>query len=296
MEKVLFIINPHAGQEIMREDLMDCLDEFCKAGLETTVYLTQGPQDAQRMVRETGKRFDRVVCAGGDGTLGEVVNGLMHLDHPPLLGYIPAGTTNDFANSFGIPPYPEDAARIAAHGKPFRVDIGQFNDRYFTYIAAFGAFTGVSYKTPQPTKNLFGHAAYVLEGIRSLPGIKAYHLRVSSQEIDVEDDFIYGMVTNATSIGGIMDVSSVGVEMDDGLFEVLLVRQPDNPMQLQGIINMLLAQDMRSELLCHFKTAHVQFENAQQMPWTLDGEFGGAPPVVQIENKKQALRLLVAEP
>lgn len=296
MKKLLWIVNPNSGRGEIREDLMDCIDIFCKAGFEPTVYLTQGPQDACRMARDESYRFDRIVCCGGDGTLDEVVNGLMVRDNPPPLGYIPGGTTNDVANSLGIPKYAEDAAEIAANGRPFRIDIGRFNDRYFTYIAAFGAFTGVAYSTPQPYKSLFGHAAYVLGGILTLPAIKAYHMCVKSEDaqIDLEGDFIYGMVTNTTSVGGMMGVTPEEVEMDDGLFEVLLVRQPANPMQLQGIMNMLLVQDMSSELLVHFKTGKVQFEVQDEMPWTLDGEFGGAPYKVQIENCKQALTLLVA--
>lgn len=294
MNKALFVINPHAGQETLREDLMDVLSEFSKS-FETTIYVTQGAQDAERIVAEQGAKYDRIFCAGGDGTLDEVVNGLMRLREAPPLGYIPAGTTNDFANSLGIPKYPEDAARIATGEHSFLVDIGRFNDRLFTYIAAFGAFTGVSYNTPQPTKNLLGHAAYVLEGIKSLASIKAYHLKVQSAEVDIEDDFIYGMVTNATSIGGIVEVSPELVALDDGLFEVLLIRQPDTPLQLQGIINMLLAQDMSSELICHFKTKRVSFQNEQEMPWTLDGEFGGAPETVVIENQPRALRILIPD-
>lgn len=291
MKKVLFIINPHSGQQVMRDDLLDCLDILCAAGFEPTVHITQGPQDAERIVRDRGMEYDRILCAGGDGTLDEVVNGMMSLTRCPPLGYIPAGTTNDFASSLDIPKYPEDATLIAAGEHTVVIDVGRFNDRFFTYIAAFGAFTGVSYTTPQPTKNLLGHAAYVLEGIKALPSIKAYHLKIDSAEVQLEGDFIYGMVTNARTIGGIMEMPGADVEMDDGLFEVLLVRQPENPVQLQGIINMLLAQDMRSEQICHFKTARVCFENTLDMPWTLDGEFGGAPPSVWIENCKQALRL-----
>ncbi|MCB6364643.1 YegS/Rv2252/BmrU family lipid kinase [Intestinibacillus massiliensis] len=297
MDKLLWIVNPHSGSGAIREDMMDCIDIFCKAGYEPTVYLTQGPQDACRIAREESHRFDRIVCCGGDGTLDEVVNGLMACENPPPLGYIPGGTTNDMANSLGIPKYPEDAAKIAAHGRPFPMDVGRFNDRYFTYIAAFGAFTGVSYSTPQPYKSLFGHAAYVLEGIRTLPTIKAYPIEVEAKQagISLAGDFIYGMVTNTTSVGGIIGVAPEEVEMDDGLFEVLLVRQPENPMQLQGIISMLLAQDMRSELIVHFKADRVCFKAQGEMPWTLDGEYGGAPQQVEIENCKRALTLLVED-
>lgn len=293
MKKLLFIINPQSGRGILRDSLMECLDIFCKAGFETTVYLTQGAKDACRMAQENAARFDRIVTAGGDGTLDEVVNGLMQCEHRPPLGYIPTGTTNDFGNSLSISHYPEDAARIAASGTPFPLDIGRFNERYFTYIAAFGAFTSVSYQTPQPNKNLLGHAAYVLEGIRTLPFIKSYHVRAEQKNSNVEGEFIYGMVTNATTVGGLINVSARNVEMDDGLFEVLLVRQPENPMQLQGIINLLLAQKMDSDMLWHCKTDSIQFFMNDEVPWTLDGEYGGSPQVVEIENKTRAISILV---
>ena len=261
------------------------------------MYLTQGSQHAFEIIRAEALHYDRIVCSGGDGTLDEVVNGLMLHESPPPLGYIPSGTANDMANSLGIPKYAEDAANIAVHGRLFRMDVGQFNERYFTYIAAFGAFTDVAYSTPQPYKNLLGHAAYVLNGILALPSIKAYPMHVHSdfEPVDVSDTFIYGMVTNATSVGGIVGVTPENVEMDDGLFEVLLVRQPENPLQLQGIIHMLLAQDMSSELLVHFKTNKVSFQMHDKISWTLDGEFGGTPESVEIENKEKALTILVAD-
>ncbi len=295
MQKVLFIINPNSGSGEMRQDLMECLDIFCKAGFETTVYLTQCTQDAEHLVRENAHRFDRIVCAGGDGTLDEVVNGMMALDTRPPIGYLPAGTTNDFARSLQIPPYPEDAAKIAAFGKPFLIDVGKCNDRYFTYIAAFGAFTGVSYSTPQPYKSLFGHTAYVLEGIRALPAIKAYQTHVVGDGVEVTGSFIYGMVTNATMVGGVFSVSEDDVQMDDGLFEVLLIRQPENAVQLQGIINLLLAQNMDSDMIVHFKSAAVSMEMQEAVCWTLDGEFGGKLQTVQIENQRQAITLLTPQ-
>lgn len=295
MQKMLFIVNPHAGRGEMRDYLMDCLEIFGKAGYETTVYLTQGARDAERMVQENAYRFDRIVCAGGDGTLDEVVNGMMQISgEKKIIGYIPAGTTNDFAHSLHIPFHAEDAAEVIVHGKVFALDIGRFNDRYFTYIAAFGAFTGVSYSTPQPYKNLLGHAAYVLEGIRTLPSIKAVHAVVTTDQNErVEGDFVYGMVTNATTIGGVLNVSAEEVQMDDGLFEVLLIRQPGNPLQLQGIINLLLAQNMDSNQICHFKAASIHIEMDEAANWTLDGEFGGRVQSIQIQNCHQVLPLMI---
>lgn len=295
MKNLLFIINPHSGRGKIKENLMECLNIFSQEGYITSVYLTQEAGQAEQIAKQYASAFSRIVAAGGDGTLNEVVNGLMGLEKCPEIGYIPVGTTNDFGNSLGIPSIPEDAAKIAVTGTIFNLDVGRFDARYFTYIAAFGAFTGVSYSTPQPTKNLLGHAAYVLEGIRSLPSIKAYHLKLTCEETTIEGDFIYGMVTNATTVGGVLNVSNEEVEMDDGLFEVLLIHQPENPMQLQGIITLLLAQDLSSNAICHFKTKTVTFEMDEAMPWTLDGEYGGTPKTVRIENCRRVLPVVVAD-
>ena len=202
MKRMLWILNPHAGRGAMSGKIIGCVTAFQQAGYDVTIYITQGAQDATRVARERAGEFDRIVCAGGDGTLNEVITGLMQAETRPVLGYVPAGTTNDFAFSLGISKVPAEAAVIAAGDTLQALDIGRFNDRYFNYIAAFGAFTEVSYETPQQTKNIFGRAAYIIEGIKALTNIKTYHIRVNSAETQMEDDFIYGMVTNTVSVGG----------------------------------------------------------------------------------------------
>ena len=223
MKKLLWIVNPHAGRGAMSGKIIGCVTAFQQAGFDVTLYVTQGAQDATRVARERAGEFDRIICAGGDGTLNEVVTGLMSVEAPPPLGYIPAGTTNDFAQSLDIPKVPAEAAVIAAGDRLQALDIGRFNDRYFNYIAAFGVFTEVSYATPQQSKNIFGRAAYILEGVKALTNIKAYHIRVESDEVTAEDNFIYGMVTNSVSVGGFKAITPDGVALDDGLHEVLLV-------------------------------------------------------------------------
>ena len=223
MKKLLWIVNPHAGRGAMSGKVIGCVTAFQQAGYDVTLYVTQGAQDATRVARERAGEFDRIICAGGDGTLNEVVTGLMEAPVRPSLGYIPAGTTNDFAQSLDIPKVPAEAAVIAAGDRLQALDIGRFNDRYFNYIAAFGVFTEVSYATPQQSKNIFGRAAYIFEGVKALTNIKAYHIRVESEEVTVEDDFIYGMVTNSVSVGGFKGITPDGVALDDGLHEVLLV-------------------------------------------------------------------------
>lgn len=289
MKKLLWIVNPHAGRGAMSGKIIGCVNVFQQAGYEVTLYVTQGAQDATRMVRERAGEFDRIVCAGGDGTLNEVVVGLMESDTRPPLGYIPAGTTNDFALSLGISKVPAEAAAVAVGDNLQALDIGRFNDRYFNYIAAFGVFTEVSYATPQQSKNIFGRVAYILEGVKALTNIKQHHIRVTSAEMTLEDDFIYGMVSNSVSVGGFKAITPDGVALDDGLHEVLLVYPVENPMELQWLVNDLLTHNMESTRFVYFRTSQITFDATEEVPWTLDGEFGGSTKRAEISNCARAI-------
>lgn len=289
MKKLLWIVNPHAGRGAMSGKIIGCVNVFQQAGYEVTLYVTQGAQDATRMVHERAGEFDRIVCAGGDGTLNEVVVGLMESDTRPPLGYIPAGTTNDFALSLGISKVPAEAAAVAVGDNLQALDIGRFNDRYFNYIAAFGVFTEVSYATPQQSKNIFGRVAYILEGVKALTNIKQHHIRVTSAEMTLEDDFIYGMVSNSVSVGGFKAITPDGVALDDGLHEVLLVYPVENPMELQWLVNDLLTHNMESTRFVYFRTSQITFDATEEVPWTLDGEFGGSTKRAEISNCARAI-------
>lgn len=289
MKKLLWIVNPHAGRGAMSGKIIGCVNVFQQAGYEVTLYVTQGAQDATRMVRARAGEFDRIVCAGGDGTLNEVVVGLMESDTRPPLGYIPAGTTNDFALSLGISKVPAEAAAVAVGDNLQALDIGRFNDRYFNYIAAFGVFTEVSYATPQQSKNIFGRVAYILEGVKALTNIKQHHIRVTSAEMTLEDDFIYGMVSNSVSVGGFKAITPDGVALDDGLHEVLLVYPVENPMELQWLVNDLLTHNMESTRFVYFRTSQITFDATEEVPWTLDGEFGGSTKRAEISNCARAI-------
>ena len=294
MKKLLWIVNPHAGKGAMSGKIIGCVAEFQKAGYDVTIYITQGAQDATRVAQERAGEFDRIVCAGGDGTLNEVVTGLMQAETRPSLGYIPAGTTNDFASSLGIPKTAAEAAAVAAGDTLQALDIGRFNGRYFNYIAAFGAFTEVAYATPQQSKNIFGRAAYIVEGIKSLTNIKQHHIKLQSAEMTVEDDFIYGMVTNSVSVGGFKALAPDGVALDDGLYEVLLVYPVENPMELQWLVNDLLTGNIESGRFLYFRTAHLTLDAAADVRWTLDGEYGGTTRHAEIENFPRAIRFVTA--
>ena len=294
MKEALLIYNPTSGKGQLPGSLSPVLDVFTKAGWLVTVYPTQCKGDAVRAAKELGPRFQRVVCAGGDGTLSETVTGLMELSAPPMLGYIPSGSTNDCATTLNLPRSPIKSAAVAAgEGEPFHIDIGKLNGQPFVYVAAFGAFTHVAYATPQDLKNTFGHLAYVVEGIASLPTISPYHLKVEYDGQVLEDDFYFGMVRNALSIGGIQTPKSEHVVLDDGLFEVDLVKKPVSLADVaNGFQNLLSQSPVGAGALVHFQASRLVFTCDQPIPWTIDGEYGGDQLVNQVVNCRQALTVI----
>ena len=299
MNSLLFIYNPTSGTGQAKNALAPVLDVFTKAGWITTSYPTQCKGDAARTARDLGEKFDRVICAGGDGTLSEVVSGLLEAETPPPpLGYIPFGSTNDCATTLRLPRKPREAALVAAGtGVAVPIDVGRLNGRPFIDVAAFGAFTKVAYDTPQELKNTFGHLAYVFAGIASLPTIAPYHIRVEYDGQTLEDDFYFGMVSNSQSIGGIRPPKAERVVLDDGLFEVTLVKKPlslaDLTDGLQALVNLSPAD--RSGVLVQFQASRLTFTCEQPIPWTVDGEFGGSQTVNQLENCQKALRIIRGE-
>lgn len=295
MKRVLFIYNPNAGKELLKPKLSDVLDIIVKAGYEVTVYPTQSYRDAYRKVASYTEQYDRIICSGGDGTLDEVVTGMMQRENRIPVGYIPTGTTNDFANSLHIPKDLLQAADTAANGEEFACDIGRFNEDVFVYIAAFGLFTDVSYQTKQEMKNILGHLAYVLEGMTRLFDIPSYRIRVTHDDEVIEDEFVFGMVTNSRSVGGFRNMIGKNVVFDDGEFEVTLIKTPKSPLALQEIVGALLISQVNSKYMYSFKTSKITFESLEEIPWTLDGEFGGQHDFVEIEDCQQALKIMVPE-
>ncbi len=294
MKRLLFIYNPQAGKGIIKNHLSAVADIFTKAGYLVTVWPTQGKEDATHVAARQGWWYDRVVCCGGDGTLSETVSGLLTLGQPPVLGYIPAGTTNDFSRNLGLPRGVEKAAATAAAGFPRPCDMGRFNQRTFVYVAAFGIFTDVSYGTPQTFKSAFGHLAYVLEGATKLGDLgRAYHLKVEHDGGTLEGDFLYGMVTNTNSVGGFKLFPPDQVSLDDGVFEVVLVRQPRNVADLQDTLLALVRQSAGSSSRVEaFHTSRLTVTAGEPLPWTLDGEYGGDPEIAKIENLHKAITLV----
>ena len=296
MKRLLFIYNPRAGKGLLKPQLSDIIDIFVKAEYEVVVYPTQAYRDAYKKVQEyDAKQYDLVVCSGGDGTIDEVVTGMMQRETRTPVGYIPTGTTNDFANSLHIPKGLLKAADNAVNGVVFPCDVGRFNDDIFVYVAAFGIFTDVSYETKQEVKNILGHLAYVLEGARSIFNVPSYHVRVTHDDEVIEDEFMLGMVTNSRSVGGFQGIIGKDVIFDDGEFEVTLIRTPKNPLELNDIIAALLFRQNESKQIYSFRTGEICFESLEEIPWTLDGEFGGEHDVVSILNRRRGLQIMVKE-
>lgn len=291
--KLLFIYNPRAGKGQIRNNLLDIVDTFVKSGYEVTARPTQYAGEAVKIAADRTAKYDLVVCSGGDGTLDEVVTGIMKSVRRRPIGYIPAGSTNDFANSLHIPKNMKRAADVAVNGELFACDVGSFNDNTFVYIAAFGLFTEVSYETSQEVKNVIGHMAYLLEGVKKLAAIKSYHMKLTAQDMSIEDDFLFGMITNSTSVGGFQGITGKFVDLSDGVFEVTLVKRPKNLEDLNQILGALTLRDIDTTQMYCFKTACLRIESEEEVAWTLDGEFGGRHTEVVIENQKQALHIMV---
>lgn len=297
-KKMIFIFNPKAGKGKIKANLLEIVNVFNKSNYEVIIHATQCPKDAYEKAKEYAHQVDLIVCSGGDGTLDEVVTGIMEAGSSVPVGYIPAGSTNDFANSLFMPKDMVEAASMIMEEELYHCDIGRFGSQTFTYIAAFGLFTDVSYETDQDLKNILGHVAYLLEGMKRLFEVKSYHMRVTSEDIlgdtvetEVEDDFIFGMVSNSRSVGGFKNLTGKNVDMNDGLFEVTLITRPKNPLELQEILASLLKEEDNTDLIYSFKTKKIKFESDEEVPWTLDGEFGGSHTEIDIENKHEALKL-----
>ena len=290
--KTLFIYNPLSGHMQIKSKLWDIINEL-SAAYDLSVHATTCQKDAYNYVLEKGRHFDKIICSGGDGTLSEVVNGLMSIeeDKRPLLGFIPSGSTNDYAVSHHIPKNMIQAAKNIIMEDAVSVDVGLFNSLYFNYVAAFGIFTEVTYTTPQQSKNILGHLAYILGGIKSLASIKKYKISFQIGEEEIEGKFILGMISNSTSIGGIRNIKANEVDLNDGILELFLIKAPKNALELTSIINYLTGIEKNSPLIIYRKITQLKGTSKERVPWTRDGEFGGDHMNFEISVAAQAIKL-----
>ncbi len=292
-KKLLLIVNPYAGKTQSRAPLFDAVSVFSDAGYLVSVHNTVGPGDATHTAALEGANYDVVVCSGGDGTLNETISGLMQLAHPPVLGYLPRGSTNDFASSLGLPSNPTKAAQIVINSQPRLLDIGRWNKRHFVYVASFGAFSRSSYTAPQSVKNALGHFAYILEGMKDLDTLRPYKIKLQADGETLDGEYLFGAACNSTSIGGLMKLDPGSVVLDDGLFELLLIPNPRNAQDLNNLIMALLNQQYDRESLIFRHVSSIHLETKEDLPWSLDGEYAPAAPIVDIVNQSRALSFLL---
>lgn len=289
---LLLILNPVAGTRQARKYLPEIIALFARYGWQNLVFVTERRGDAARFVAEHGKKVSLVVCIGGDGTFNETVSGLLRVGLELPVGYIPAGSTNDFANSLRLPSDAMAAAENIMEGRPVRLDLGRFADRHFSYVASFGAFTRASYATPQSVKNALGHLAYLLEGVKDLRNLRPARVRLLADESACEGEYLFGAVSNSTSLGGVLTLAPEEVRLDDGMFEIMLIRTPRSPAELQTILNALATKQYRCGMIDFIHTARAEVFADRAMDWSLDGEHAPGGPHIVIENLHGALCLL----
>ncbi len=306
--KLLFIYNPKSGRGVVENHLSEIIKAFNKEGFTTTVYGTKAPGDDAAVAADIGADFERVVCAGGDGTLNGVISGIMQIpkEKRPPVGFIPTGSTNDTRLSYDLPAEISQAAKIAVSGKPFETDIGTCNDRYFTYVASLGELSAVSCFTSQVAKQLLGHAAYITEGIKALLKMQSHRIRVTYDgENVIEGDYFLGMVTNALSVGGFANITGRNVDLQDGLFEVLLLQKPANLLEFNkevetvilaaGKPNAPAPDELAEKLVFRFKASRLKFESEEDIQWVVDGEDAGRHKVTDIANNGRAVTIITGK-
>lgn len=296
MKKLLFIYNPKAGKALIKEKIGEIV-EILSEKYEITIIPTKKVKDAIEIAKNRETKYDLIVCAGGDGTLDEVVKGISLSNFNTPIGYIPCGSTNDVSNSIGLSKDIITATKDILYGEECLYDYGTFNDNIFVYVAAFGLFTDVTYDTNQDLKNALGHFAYVLEGAKRLSDIKSYHMKITYDGKTIEDDFILGIISSSKSIGGFKVLEMLpnqNIQLDDGLFEVTLIKLPKNIQELNNAILYLtnINKTYENSSLYSFSTSKLTIESKEYIPWTLDGEFGGNHQKIEIKNKNKGLKLI----
>lgn len=293
MKKLLFVMNPFAGTRKGVKLLAEIISIFNQAGYEVVTYMTGGPGDCREVVKNRAEDMDLVVCCGGDGTFNETVSGLIASGRDIPVGYIPAGSTNDFAASLGLSQDLRQAAMDIVQGEAVAYDAGSFGGRIFSYVASFGIFTRASYSTPQELKNALGHTAYVLQGVTELAQLRTYHLKFQLPDgSTLEDDYIFGAISNSTSMAGILTLDPKQVDMRDGKLEIMLIRKPKDLIELTDCIIALQKQQYNCKIMSFLSTEAVTVTAPETMDWTLDGEREEGRQSIQVECLHEAFWMM----
>lgn len=298
MDRAIVLLNGKAGNNYGRRNCFRILERLYQAGYETLV-IPVGPDyplDLPAFLKERADSFDLCVSVGGDGSLHHAVNGILKSGCDQPIAYIPCGTTNDFAKSLELNT-DLNSSEPLLRKELLKLDAGLFNKEYFTYVAAFGALTDVSYTTPQEAKNALGYTAYALSSLQALPnGLNSkIRVKIESDEFCDEGTYMYGSVSNCFSVAGVRTPLLEHVSLKDGLFEVILIRSPQNITELFEITSSLLSGEISSNarsLIKLFTTKKVTFTFQNETEWTLDGEFGGKLKRASISVRRQKLKLM----
>ena len=295
-KKLLLVVNPRSGRAKMRTELLRVVEILSAENYDVTVYPTKSQGDAtEKIASIKDGEYDLIVVCGGDGTLNEVISGLMQSGIKTKVGYIPSGTLNEWSTGLGISKIIKEAAEDAVKGKEITLDIGKFGDKYFTYTASFGAFTSASYSAPQDIKNVLGQAAYLFEGIKSLGNIKPIHLKFICDGREIEGDFLFGAISNSMSVGGIVKFDQNIVKLNDGFFEVFLIRNPDNVLGFQPLIDGILRHELNREGIEFFHTKEITIIGGENVDWTLDGEYCEGSEEITVTNLNNAVNFIVPD-
>lgn len=297
MKKMLFIVNTHAGRRRIVPALAEVISMFNAGGYETTVYITQKAGDVPGLVESEAYKYDAIVCSGGDGTLNETVRGIMHCEKRPTLGFIPAGTNNDAVGNLGLPKKIYDAAKVIVDGYSQPIDIGQFNDKYFDYIAAFGNFIEASFATPREAKNAVGGLAYVMSVLKLLPTVKPFKVRAEYDDGQVfEDEVLIGMASNGKYMASISLGEQLDASLNDGLMELIFIKKVKDVMSLQSLLeSYAVGEAAENEGIFWRRVKKVKIETEEAMSWTLDGEYGGTYKTVNVVNHMHAVNIFVPQ-
>lgn len=293
MKTALFIYNPNSGQRIINEQLPWIIDYLSEKEYLTSIYATQAPRDASKIISKYGENFEEIIVAGGDGTLDEAIAAVSKAKIDPLISYIPTGSTNDFSKSLKIPTDVERAVKLASRGYQKRIDIGQIDDKYFVYVAAFGSISDVSFNTDQDAKNIFGRSAYIIEGLKQtlpLTNMTSYKMDVLVDDENISGDFIHFMVTNSVSVGGFEGITGDNVSLSDGIFELTMVRRPQSLVDVNKIISGLTNRE-ENDMLIFRQGSHFEVKTDQKVSWSLDGEYGGTSTFTKIDALKEKVRM-----